>query len=84
MTSKKLSKQYYAGLWKTYVIYILASIFCIIFKNAILKSHINIYQGILLILAFQGDDYSWYIEMYIGLFLMIPFLNLIYVNFHDN
>jgi len=29
-------------------------------------------------LGFYGADYAWYVEMYIGLFLIIPFLNLIY------
>ena len=30
------------------------------------------------ILDFTGANYSWYIEMYIGLFLIAPFLNLAY------
>ena len=33
---------------------------------------------ILSIFDFTGANYSWYIEMYIGLFLMAPFLNLAY------
>jgi len=31
------------------------------------------------IIGFEGF-YSWYIEMYVGLFLMIPFLNILYNN----
>ncbi len=30
------------------------------------------------ILDFSGANYSWYVEMYIGLFLLAPFLNLAY------
>lgn len=33
---------------------------------------------VLSIFDFTGANYSWYIEMYIGLFLMAPFLNLAY------
>ena len=33
---------------------------------------------ILSIFDFTGANYSWYVEMYIGLFLMAPFLNLAY------
>ncbi len=33
---------------------------------------------LLSIFDFTGANYSWYIEMYIGLFLMAPFLNLAY------
>lgn len=30
------------------------------------------------ILNFTANDYAWYFEMYIGLFLLIPFLNIMY------
>ena len=33
---------------------------------------------ILSIFGFSGANYSWYVEMYIGLFLIAPFLNLAY------
>ena len=78
MTNKTLSVQYYKGLWKTVVIYLLASAACIIYRKTVCSEDINIYKSILLILAFQGDGYSWYIEMYISLFLMIPFFNVLY------
>ena len=32
------------------------------------------------LLDFTGAPYSWYIEMYLGLFLLIPFLNILYNN----
>ena len=38
----------------------------------------GIKQYILSIFDFSGANYSWYVEMYIGLFLMAPFLNLAY------
>ena len=78
MGNKKVSRKYYAGLKKTIGIYILASIACMLF-NRVYAHRIYGVKGIILsILKFSGAPYSWYVEMYIGLFLMIPFLNLIY------
>lgn len=78
MSSKKLSKRYYLGIRKTLCTYILASIVCIIFKVTYMNKEYTIVTGILGILDFSASTYSWYIEMYIGLFLLIPFLNLMY------
>ncbi len=76
MNQKKLSRQYYRGLWKTVEIYLLVSIVDILFKILVQGKGFTPYEAFLSILAFKGANYSWYIEMYIGLFLMIPFLNL--------
>ena len=83
MNKKILSKTYYLGLVKTYVTYLLASIFCILFLSCYTSEHIGIRTFILRILNFSGAGYSWYVEMYIGLFLIIPFLNLIYNGLKD-
>lgn len=80
MGAKKLSKQYYQGITKTLCIYVLASIACIIYKNQAGITSYNLKQAFLAILDFSGANYSWYVEMYIGLFLLIPFLNLIFSN----
>ena len=78
MSKKVLNKKYYCGIKKTLSIYVLASIVCIIFKNLYLKENYGIKETIFGILDFSGASYSWYIEMYIGLFLLIPFINLMY------
>ncbi len=78
MSKKKLGRTYYSGIVKTLVIYLFASIACIIFKNLYMNGTYGIKESILGILDFSAADYSWYIEMYIGLFLIIPFLNLSY------
>ena len=83
MGRKKLSKGYYKGLWKTIEIYLLASIACLLFKKFVQEEDITIYSGLLSILAFKGANYAWYIEMYIGLFCLIPFLNLIWQGLED-
>jgi len=80
MNKKSLSKKYYFGIIKTIGIYILASIACIIFKYFYLNIDYSFISAIKSILNFSAANYSWYIEMYIGLFLLIPFLNILYNN----
>lgn len=78
MSKKELSKKYYSGIVKTLVVFIIATIACMIYK-AIAKDGAFDFKSLLLsILDFSGANYSWYIEMYIGLFLIAPFLNLAY------
>lgn len=77
MSNKTLSKKYYFGITKTIVIYILASISCLIFKQVYFKEKYTLFQMLLMICDFSAANYSWYIEMYIGLFMLIPFLNIL-------
>lgn len=78
MKNKELSIKYYKGIGNTLFVYVLASIACVLFKNIYYPNeHHNL---LLSILNFTGANYAWYIEMYIGLFIIIPFLNLIYNN----
>lgn len=83
MSQKTLSKKYYLGIVKTLGIYVLASIACIIYKNMKVPGTYDVKGAILEILSFKAANYSWYIEMYIGLFLLIPFLNLMYRGLKD-
>ena len=74
MNQKKISKSYYVGILKTGVIYVLSSIACLLFASK--SDPMSWKDFILKTLSFQGAPYAWYIEMYLGLFLLIPFLNL--------
>lgn len=78
MWQKTLSKKYYKGIIKTLEIYVLASIACLLFKKFVQGGTVTFKTALLGILDFDAANYAWYIEMYIGLFLLIPFLNLIY------
>lgn len=80
MNQKTLSPKYYKGIIKTLGIYLLASIACLIYKIAVLHHEFNISDIVEGIFDYSLANYSWYIEMYIGLFLLIPFLNLIWNN----
>lgn len=80
LCNKTLKKGYYSGIRKTIIVYILVAIACIIYKScngSYTLTTLTFFTGIF---DFSGANYSWYIEMYIGLFLIIPFLNIIYKN----
>ncbi len=77
MSKKEPNVRYYAGLVKILVPYILISVITIIFKNVSGASNYGVLSGALAILNFSAVDYAWYVEMYIGLYLIIPFLNII-------
>lgn len=84
MWQKQLSRGYYRGIVKTLEIYVLASIACLLFKKYVLGYEVTLKSAVLGILDFDAANYAWYIEMYIGLFLMAPFLNLAYHGLKSN
>jgi len=80
MKDKKLNLQYYKKIWKTVVTYVLASVACILYRSLFLKEIWGISKIIRSVLDFTAAPYSWYVEMYLGLFLLVPFLNILYNN----
>lgn len=78
MSHKTLSSKYYSGISKTLIVFVLATLACMIFKAVHDNEPLSLKSFILGTLDFTGANYSWYIEMYIGLFLLVPFLNLAY------
>ncbi len=78
MSHKTLSRKYYSGISKTLIVFVLATLACMIFKAVHDNEPLSLKSFILGTLNFTGANYSWYIEMYIGLFLLVPFLNLAY------
>lgn len=78
MKNKTISKEYYFGALRTLAIYLVASLFCLIWRILYFQQDISVSRGILMVLDYSACSYSWYIEMYLGLFLIIPFLNVLY------
>lgn len=83
MNKKEISSKYYKGIVKTLIIYFLCAIIFWSFSKYYLNQNVTISLFIKKVLAYSGTRYSWYIEMYIGLFCLIPFLNLIFNNLKD-
>lgn len=74
----ELNKEYYKRIKSILYSYFFISIICILFKKFYLHENIRTLRMIVSIFNFTACGYSCYIEMYIGLFLMIPFLNILY------
>lgn len=75
MGSKRLTAGYYLGIIKVLGIYLLASLLCGVCRIALLKDGLTVPEMLMGIFSFDTAPYSWYIELYIGLFLLIPLLN---------
>lgn len=72
-----LSVQYYKGIIPILVTWITASFVCIAYKVLCLKQSKTVFEWFIDIVNYKAADYSWYIELYIALFLLVPFLNVL-------
>lgn len=76
--NKTVSRRYYRGCIRVLVSYLLFSVLTILFRRYWLHEELSWVQWGLKIFDFSAIPYGWYIEMWIGLFLLAPFLNLLY------
>lgn len=76
--NKQVSKRYYKGCTRVLFAYLLFSVFAILFRKYYLNESFSWLQWGLKVLDFTAIPYGWYIEMWIGLFLLTPFLNYLY------
>lgn len=73
--NKTPTKKYYMGMVRVLVAYLVFSIATILFRTYYMCEERSIVQWILAILNYSAIPYAWYIEMWIGLALLAPFLN---------
>lgn len=81
---KELSRSYYRGIIPLWLSYFTISALCMV-AQALAASNAgeampSLLTALYKILDFSADGYAWYFEMYIGLFLLIPFLNIMFAN----
>lgn len=76
--NKSPSRKYYKGCIRVLFAYLLFSFITILFRKYYLSEDLSWTQWILKILDYSAIPYAWYIEMWIGLFLLTPFLNYMY------
>lgn len=76
--NKTISREYYRGGAKVLVSYFIISLVTIVYL--IYYNHIDlpVAQWFFKITGFSAIAYGWYIEMWIGLFLLIPFFNILW------
>lgn len=77
---KEPNKKYYQGLKKILISYLFISLVTIFIRIFILKEEQVPIAWLISIFNFTGIEYAWYVEMYLGLFLLIPFLNILFKN----
>ena len=68
---------FYSRLTKVVILYVISEIVLLFMLAGYSGEPLTIKDAVFKILSFNVG-YEWYVEMYIGLFLMIPFLNLIW------
>lgn len=84
MKKRKFNKEHIYKFGRIVITYVLCSIFCIIFISLIKNRELLSFKDYLFqILSFKAAPYSWYVNMYFGLYLMIPFLNVLWDNLKD-
>lgn len=76
--NKTITKKHYKDIIRVLVSYIVFSLITIVFRKYYLSENLSWTQWGLKILDFSAIPYAWYIEMWIGLFTLTPFLNILY------
>lgn len=76
--NKKVGLSHYKKLLPFFISYVFISLVTIFFKIYYEGVQLSPKEWILSITDFTAANYAWYVEMYIGLFLLIPFLNVMY------
>lgn len=76
--NKQISSNYYRGLVRVLVSYLVISIITILVRHFYLHDTHTLVEWLMSITDFSGIMYAWYIEMWIGLFLITPFLGLLW------
>lgn len=76
--NKTFGKKFYFSGIKVLASYLFFSLLTIILGVYLFHNGMTWQKGILGIFSFSTIPYAWYIEMWIGLFLLAPFLNIWY------
>jgi surface polysaccharide O-acyltransferase-like enzyme len=79
---KEASKGYFKSIGKTALIFLFYSVLVIIFRAAYQHEDVSLWGGIKMILDNTTQDRAWYVNMYFGLVLLIPFVNVAWKMFN--
>ncbi|MBQ9544371.1 MAG: acyltransferase family protein [Clostridia bacterium] len=81
--NKKVEKKFYYRIIRVVFVYFFSSLFCELFRVFFQNNSFDFGQFLLDVLAFKAAPYSWYIHMYLGLFLLFPFFNACWKGLED-
>lgn len=77
MRNKKPCAEYYKKIIRILVIYVLVTGLCTLYRWLSNKEPVTVQSVLSRLLGYTGSNYGWYIEMYIGLFFLIPYINIL-------
>lgn len=77
MINKEPTKEYFFKIWHVLVPYFVCSCLCMFWRIGVFNQGYSLYTFFRAIFDFTASSYSWYVEMYIGLYLLIPFINVV-------
>ncbi len=72
---KTADKRFYRGIIPVIVTYLFTTVICV-GVGYLLGDEMTVGSVIVKTLNFTQNGYAWYVEMFIGLYLMIPFINM--------
>ena len=75
LKNKRPDRNHYKKLVRLVCLYVMASGCCYFYNFGFTG---NLFQFIRETLGFTAAKYAWYMNMYFGLFLLIPYLNILY------
>ena len=75
---KRLSRRYYLGMLRILEVYFISTLACILFEALYLHNFMSLRDMAGGLINFEINGYAWYVLLYGGLFLMMPFLNMMY------
>ncbi len=75
---RRWSRGHLRGLLKVLLVYLLAAVLCLLFRAYWMKEPMRFSDALKMILAFTAAPYGWYVAMYAGLYLLMPFLNTLW------
>ncbi|MBQ9610608.1 MAG: acyltransferase [Lachnospiraceae bacterium] len=75
--SKIPTKEYYLKFIYIYLIYIACGMGCQIYIFVFQNESFKLRESMISFISFRASPYGWYVGMYFGLYLIIPFINLL-------
>ena len=72
---RRWSKRYLLGLAPILLTYVICGVLCRLFMRFSMHDRTELRVLLLCFLDFSAAPYGWYVEMYLGLYLLMPLLN---------
>lgn len=75
---RELNLRYFAGILPVLVSYAVISLLAECMHYFYFHTNVDVKHAVFHVFNFSAHGYAWYVEMYVGLFLLIPFLNVLW------